>query len=80
VTKYVKKELENNGHGVTATTADGTFIQKEKFKFKDFQSETQNQLMRKRKEQEKKERVRMEGLIAAHIYKQKTKMDFKTYF
>jgi len=36
--------------------------------------------MRKRKEQEKKERLNMENLIAAHILRQKTKMDFKTHF
>lgn len=37
-------------------------------------------MIRKRKEEERKDRKQMDGLIAAHMLKQKRKMDFKTYF
>ena len=37
-------------------------------------------MTRKKKEEERQERKHMDGMIAAHFLKQRSKMDFKTYF
>ena len=76
----MRKEPDPRDGKLACTLDDGTFIQKEKMKFKDFQNLSQAGISRKKREQTKRERLHMDGLIAAHLLKQRTKMDFKTYF
>ena len=59
---------------------DGTIRQQEVFKFKDFATKSHNTILRERKQHAKKERKNMDDLIAAHLLKQHSKMDFKNYF
>jgi len=37
-------------------------------------------LIKKKKDKARKDRLHMDGIIAAHMLKQRTRMDFKTYF
>lgn len=64
----------------TMKLEDGSFRQKEKFKFKEFRKDSESTIRKKRKEAMKREKQHMDSLIAAHLLKQRTKMDFKTYF
>ena len=78
---YTRKEQDDaKALQLTMKLEDGSFRQKEKFKFKDFQKDSQQAILKKRKEAQQRERMHMDSLIAAHLLKQRTTMDFKTYF
>ena len=80
VAQYVRKEPDGSEFAPAITLPDGSFRQQKVFKFADFATKSQNSLLRERKQNARQERKNMDDLIAAHLLKQNSKMDFSTYF
>ena len=78
--QYVRKEPDGSEFAPSVTLPDGSIRQQKVFKFKDFANKSEHSMLRERKQNAKQERKNMDDLIAAHLLKQNSKMDFSTYF